>query len=217
MHTYRSHTTEVISAKISPAKRLILSLSKDNDLIVWDLSSRTELAKKNYGDEVVELCVDDKEKYVVTSFSKEHFILVVQISNLETVHILNGHKSKIISINFDLSYRKLSSLSRDKTVKIWELDRIMEQENRIKASETNKFHITKGAITVLSFCKFTTRYATAHENGEINLFSGDDNRHIDQLVSHNGAVRCLTFDKLGKIYAGGSDGVLRIWNLEAKR
>ena len=119
MHTYRGHSTEVISAKISPTKRLILSSSKDNDLIVWDLSSRTELAKKNYGDEVVELCIDDKEKYVVISFSKEHFISVVQISNLETVHTLYGHKSKIISINFDLFYRKLISLSKDKTVKIW--------------------------------------------------------------------------------------------------
>jgi len=33
-----------------------------------------------------------------------------------------------------------------------------------------------------------------------------------QLTSHNGPVRCLAFDRSGKMYSGGSDGTLRIWN-----
>jgi WD40 repeat protein len=36
-------------------------------------------------------------------------------------------------------------------------------------------------------------------------------------MSHNGPVRCLAIDRSGKIYSGGSDGSLRIWNLDSKR
>lgn len=58
---------------------------------------------------------------------------------------------------------------------------------------------------------------TSHENGEINIFSAVDNRHIDQLISHNGPVNCLQYDKSGKIYSAGSDGSVKIWNLAARR
>ena len=63
--------------------------------------------------------MDEKEKYIVLSFAKESYIFVTNINTLETMHTLFGHKSRIISINFDIFYRKLISLSKDKTVKIW--------------------------------------------------------------------------------------------------
>jgi WD40 repeat protein len=42
------------------------------------------------------------------------------------VYTLEGHKSRIVSLNFDITYRKLISLGRDKTVKIWDFDKITE-------------------------------------------------------------------------------------------
>ena len=60
-------------------------------------------------------------------------------------------------------------------------------------------------------------YVTSHENGEINLWKNEDNSLIDQLISHSGPVRCLAVDKNSKIYSGGSDGALRIWNRETKK
>lgn len=88
-----------------------------------------------------------------------------------------------------------------------------EYEERTKS----KLKSSKKPILALAFCKISLKYATGHENGEINIYSAADNRLIDQLLSHNGAVRCLEYDKNGKLYAGGSDGVVRVWNLQAKR
>jgi WD40 repeat protein len=45
------------------------------------------------------------------------------------------------------------------------------------------------------------------------MWNSEDNSHLDQLHSHNGPVRCLAVDKSSKIYSGGQDGGLRIWNL----
>ncbi len=69
----------------------------------------------------------------------------------------------------------------------------------------------------MAFDKKDQKYITSHQNGEINIFSALDNRHIDQLISHNGAVNCIQVDKTGKIYSAGSDGKVRVWNLVSKR
>lgn len=58
---------------------------------------------------------------------------------------------------------------------------------------------------------------TSHENGELNIWNSEDNTLKDQLMSHNGPVRCLAIDRSSKIYSGGSDGALRIWNLDSRR
>ena len=69
----------------------------------------------------------------------------------------------------------------------------------------------------MAFCKISLKYVTGLINGEINFYSASDNSLIDQVISHNGEVRCLQFDKSGKLYSGGSDGVVRVWNFQAKR
>jgi WD40 repeat protein len=48
LNTYRGHTTELINAKISPNKDIIVSCSKDNDLVVWDAKSRSQIMRKTY-------------------------------------------------------------------------------------------------------------------------------------------------------------------------
>lgn len=48
LNTYRGHTTELINAKVSPNKDIIVSCSKDNDLVVWDAKSRSQIMKKTF-------------------------------------------------------------------------------------------------------------------------------------------------------------------------
>ena len=69
----------------------------------------------------------------------------------------------------------------------------------------------------MAYDKVKAIYVTSHENGELNIWKSEDNSLIDQLISHNGAVRCLAIDRSSKIYSGGTDGALRIWNLESRR
>lgn len=76
-------------------------------------------------DEVIEICLDEKEKYVAVALAKDSLITVLNLETLEPMHSLHGHRGRILSINFDIYYRKLISLSKDKTVRIWDFDRIM--------------------------------------------------------------------------------------------
>ena len=49
---------------------------------------------------------------------------MLHLESLDIVFVLEGHKSRILSLSFDISFRKLVSLGRDKTVKIWDFSNI---------------------------------------------------------------------------------------------
>jgi WD40 repeat protein len=130
--------------------------------------------------------------------------------SFDIVHVLTGHQAKIVSLSFDHHFRQLLSLGKDRTARLWQFDRIMETETRtIKAN--SKVH--KGPVLALAYDRVKRCYATAHQNGEINFWGVESNTLLDQVFSHNGPVKCLQFDRSGKLYSGGSDGTLRIWNL----
>ena len=152
------------------------------------------------------------------TFAKNHDILVANINDLEPVHYLEGHRARVISINFDSYYRKLVSLAKDKTVRIWDLDKIMEIEQK-EYEEVNSYKLKTNQKSILSiaFCKLSLQYAVGHENGEIGIYSAVDNRLVDQIMSHNGALNCLAYDRSGKLYSAGSDGSVRIRNLKVRR
>ncbi len=119
------------------------------------------------------MCIDNKELYVIATFANEADIVILDFITLQTVYVLKGHKARIISINFDSSFNKLLSLSKDRTARIWDFDRIMNLEvNR------QKIKVEKGPVLALAFDKTHSKYVTSHQNGEINVWNAQDNSFI---------------------------------------
>ncbi len=58
---------------------------------------------------------------------------------------LEGHTQRLISLNFDFTYTKLISLSKDKTVRVWDLEYIMEKQIELKSINNNS-QVNKGQI-----------------------------------------------------------------------
>lgn len=53
LKVYKGHTSEIITAKMAPNKKLLAASSKDKDFIIWDTDSRSEILKKKFPDEIV--------------------------------------------------------------------------------------------------------------------------------------------------------------------
>jgi WD40 repeat protein len=86
------------------------------------------VAKKEFHTEIIEICLDLREIYICCAFSQDEKISILSFNSLEIVHKLEGHQQKIISISFDASFEKLMSLSKDRTVRLWDLESIMQRE-----------------------------------------------------------------------------------------
>jgi WD40 repeat protein len=192
----------------------MVSSSKGKDLIMWEIESGNKIISKKFMNEVSEICLENREKYIIITFASDNHLVVLDFISLDIVHVLAGHQARVVSLSFDQHFRQLLSLAKDRTARLWQFDRIMETETGTpKAS--SKVH--KGAVLSIAYDRVKRKYATSHQNGEINLWSADENNLLEQVYSHNGPVKCLSFDRTGKLYSGGSDGILRIWNLDVRR
>ncbi len=67
---------------------------------------------------------------------------------------LEGHTQRLISLNFDFTYAKLISLSKDKTVRVWDLEYIMEKQIELKSINNNNSQVNKGQIESIKDINF---------------------------------------------------------------
>jgi len=93
------------------------------------------------------------------TFSNDNHIAILDFITFEIIHVLSGHQAKIVSISFDHQFHNLLSLGKDRTARVWQLDRIMINE---KFNKKISKKIQHGPILAMAFDKQKRRYATSH-------------------------------------------------------
>ncbi len=103
----------------------MISSSKGKDIIMWSIESGTRLVSKKFMSEITEICLDNKEKYILVTFSNDNHIVVLDFLSLDIIHALTGHEAKIMSLHFDHNFKQLVSLGKDRTARVWQFDKII--------------------------------------------------------------------------------------------
>lgn len=123
--TLEGHNGWVTSLATSSADPdLLLSGSRDNSLIVWQLTrdeSNYGVAKralKGHSHIVSDCALAPDGDYAVSS-SWDHTLRLWNLKTGETVVRFVGHTKDVLSVAFSKSVRQIVSASRDKTVKVW--------------------------------------------------------------------------------------------------
>lgn len=50
LRTFKGHSAEIITLKISPLKKINVSSSKDKDIVVWGFDTAAEISRKKFPD-----------------------------------------------------------------------------------------------------------------------------------------------------------------------
>jgi WD40 repeat protein len=109
--------------------------------------------------EITEICLENKEKYILVTFSNDNHIVVLDFLTLDIIHALTGHEAKIVSLHFDHNFKQLVSLGKDRTARVWQFDQIID--NEIKHPKITK-KIKKGPVLAIAYDKVKQIYATSH-------------------------------------------------------
>jgi guanine nucleotide-binding protein subunit beta-2-like 1 protein len=202
---------------------LILSASRDNSIIVWDLSQKSENGEEpEYGlprrslvghSHFVEDVVISSDGQFALSGSWDGTLRLWDIKTGETTRRFVGHEKDVLSVAFSADNRQIVSGSRDRTVKLWntlgQCKYTISEEGhtewvscvRFSPSQSNPLIVSCGwdnlvKVWSLSNCKLTTN-----------------------LVGHTGYLNTVTVSPDGSLCAsGGKDGVAMLWDLsEGKR
>ena len=123
---FKGHSDEILVGKLSPTNRTMVSSSRGKDLIMWELESGTKLVSKKFMNDVTDICLDNKEKYILVTFHNDNHIVVIDFLTLDIIHALTGHEAKVMSLSYDHNFQQLISLGKDRSARVWQFDKIME-------------------------------------------------------------------------------------------
>lgn len=141
-------------------------------------------------------------------------IIVWDLENKQNIDI-KGHLQSItsIAVNADTKILASTSLSFDKTIKIWDLQTGSEIY-RLQGTDFFDYNLNSALLAISPNGK-TLITSDHHMPRLIRIWDLTTGKEIHKLFLNTDPVRCLTFSADGKIFVK-SGGDINIWNLQTQ-
>ncbi|BAG03646.1 hypothetical protein [Microcystis aeruginosa] len=118
---------------------------------------------------------------------------------------LEGHKDFVTSVNFSPDGKTLVSVSRDNTIKLWNVE-TGEEIRTLKGHD---------GVQSVNFSPDGKTLVSGSWDNTIKLWNVETGEEIRTLKGHNGPVNSVNFSPDGKTLVSGSgDKTIKLWNVE---
>ena len=200
------HMSYVNSVAFSPDNQLLASGSNSGAIKVWDLSTAQvaySLPRQGGGVNIVAFSADGKSLAAGGIDNK------VEIWDLESkrVRFLTGHSEEITSLVFIESGNKLISASRDKTVRVWNVN---------SGEAISSFDNLAAEVNALSVSPDGQLLAAANVDKTVRLWKISEPVPIKTFTGHTGQVWTVAFNPSSTVLASGSDDRnVILWDIQS--
>lgn len=207
--TLNGHKYYVSTADFSPDGSRILTGSYDMTVKVWDALSGKELLSMNANNSSVDAAnfSPDGKKIVSISPSTDKPVMVWNAVTGEEIESFSGHLSAVNTANFSFDGKQIVTASKDKTIRIWDLnddtDKCIWIKDRNNSISWGEMMSADGKLLLSS-----------NDGCDIIVTSADTGKEM-LVLHHNKYVNCVAISPDNKIAVASSDDKLYFWNLES--
>ncbi|TYJ54365.1 hypothetical protein B9479_004953 [Cryptococcus floricola] len=138
---------------------------------------------------------------ICVSGSYDMSVRVWDIVTGTSLHLLNGHESKVYSIVYDPYRKRCASGSMDNTVKVWD----------VVSGEC--LHTLQGHTSLVGLLGLSPNYlVSAAADSSLRIWDPSSCEMENVLTSTGGAITCFQHDEVKVV--SGSDGTLKLWDIK---
>ena len=219
----KGHFDRVRKVKFTKDMNKIVSCSNDFTARIWDLEHAESFDKiqsktlKNFGGKIIDFEFFDQEKKAVFACANRRVVFY----NLDTgdfIKKLQNHTAIVRSLAVNQEKQILYSSGDDKQILTYDLKNI---------EFTGILTEMESPVNALLLTKHNERLVIGCVDGSINIYGlfkenkykffevNKENRFIITLKAHKKPVKCLTMNSKGtKLFSGGEDEAIQIWDLQ---
>eukprot|EP00808_Paulinella_micropora_P014733 g28713.t1 len=205
LHVLRGHRDLVYSVAFSADGQKLASGSKDNTTKVWDSASGRLLhTTKGHGDDVRAVCFSPDGRLATGSY--DNTIRVWDVQTGKCLLTLSIYFDRVFSVAFSKDGLRLASGSGDKSVRVWDA-------KTGQILQTLRGHL--GLVTSVVFLPDGRLASASYEDKKVLVWDPSSEQCVE-LTGLTDFVHCLALSPDGTqlFGAAGSDGNVRVWQLE---
>ena len=188
--------------------RTLISGSTDNTLRAWDVTTGRQRWGKDVGYVVWGVALPSHDPFFIAYGGHGNPTIRMHYSDDGDFRgKVTGHKDSSPSVAFKPNSYLLASGSRDKTIRIWDVEDI----NNLRHVRTLRGH-TEGVQSV-AWSPDGRTLASGSTDGTVRLWNPNNGINFAVLRGHTEGVQSVAWSPDGRILASGSyDDTVRLWN-----
>ncbi|HEX3147611.1 MAG TPA: serine/threonine-protein kinase [Gemmataceae bacterium] len=198
-HSYAARTMA-----ISPNGKILVSGTRNGEIVIWDVETRKEKFRKSghEGAVVTSLTFAPNGDYVASAGS-DKTVRIWNVKDGTQKAVLEKHGGPVYAVAFDPTSKILASAGWDRSIRLWD----------VETSKDLKTFPTREDIWSLAFCPVGKHLFVGGQDRTARWMDVDNGSTLKTYRGLGGPVHAVAISKTGLVAAGGRDGTVRVWSV----
>ncbi|XP_074635815.1 transducin beta-like protein 2 isoform X3 [Acropora palmata] len=217
------HSAEIINIAVASHGKFIMSCSRDTTIILWNLKGEVlsiiDTHQMNNSFASISPCgrfvasagfTPDVKLWLVEFTKTDEFKQVSRAMELK------GHTAGVYHFTFSGDSKRMATVSKDGTWKIWDIDVEFTKKQDPHLLITGIYDASFNIYDNMLISMSPDAYVTAITKGRSVVLFNTENGHLEEILQdvHGDAITAISWHPSSRYLAtaGGDDRLIRVWH-----